>query len=53
MINTGNITLDAILLTLEFCLPIFITIFITLIIAEINEDNRYEDWNNFKFKKKK
>ena len=53
MINTGNSTLDAILLTLGFLLPIFITFFITLIIVGIDEDNRNEDWNNFKFRKKK
>lgn len=53
MINTGNSTLDAILLTLEFCLPIFITFFITLIIVKIDCDNHREDWNNFKFRKKK
>ena len=53
MINTGNSTLDAILLILEFCLvPIILTICVC-VIEQINWDNRNEDWNNFKFRKKK
>lgn len=53
MINTGNDTLDAILLLLEFGLALIIPTICVCVIEQINWNNRNEDWNNFKFRKKK